>query len=195
MRGLRWQDVDLDKRELHVRQRADRFNAIGKPKSEAGERIVPLPPMIVNTLREWRLASPRPLTGDVASDGEAIREEMKPSQLVFPNLKGKIETIAKIVNRGLHPAQIAAGVTVTVTGADGEPVTKVKYSGLHALRHFYASCCINRKQDGGLGLPPKMVQERLGHSTIALTMNTYSHLFPRADDANEMASAEAALLR
>jgi integrase len=34
IRGLRWQDVDLDKRELHVRQRADRYSAIGKPKSE-----------------------------------------------------------------------------------------------------------------------------------------------------------------
>jgi integrase len=38
LRGLRWQDVDLAKRELHVRQRADRYLAIGKPKSESGER-------------------------------------------------------------------------------------------------------------------------------------------------------------
>ena len=34
LRGLRWADVDLEKRELHVRQRADRYSAIGKPKSE-----------------------------------------------------------------------------------------------------------------------------------------------------------------
>ena len=34
LRGLRWSDVDLKKGELHVRQRADRWNAIGKPKSE-----------------------------------------------------------------------------------------------------------------------------------------------------------------
>ena len=37
LRGLRWQDIDLNKRKLHVRQRADRFNDIGKPKTEAGE--------------------------------------------------------------------------------------------------------------------------------------------------------------
>jgi integrase len=36
LRGLRWADVDLEKRELHVRQRADRFNEFGKPKSESG---------------------------------------------------------------------------------------------------------------------------------------------------------------
>lgn len=75
----------------------------------------------------------------------------------------------------------------------GRPILRAKYTGIHALRHFYASWLINRKEDGGLGLPPKSVQERLGHSTIALTMGIYSHLFPRTDDASELASAEAAL--
>jgi integrase len=69
-----------------------------------------------------------------------------------------------------------------------------KYTGLHTLRHFYASWCINRQQDGGLGLPAKAVQERLGHSTIALTMDVYGHLFPRGDDAEELAAAERSLL-
>ena len=44
LRGLRWQDVDLKKGELQVHQRADRYNVIGKPKSKAGHRIVPLGP-------------------------------------------------------------------------------------------------------------------------------------------------------
>ena len=59
LRGLRWADVDFERGELHVRQRADCFNAIGRPKSESGERTVPLPPMLVNTLREHRLACPK----------------------------------------------------------------------------------------------------------------------------------------
>ena len=59
LRGLRWDDVDLEAKELHVRQRADRYNEMGKPKSKAGERVIPLGPMVVNTLREWRLACPR----------------------------------------------------------------------------------------------------------------------------------------
>ena len=41
LRGLRWADVDLKANEIHVRQRADRYNEIGKPKSAAGERVVP----------------------------------------------------------------------------------------------------------------------------------------------------------
>ena len=60
---------------------------------------------------------------------------------------------------------------------------------MHCLRHFYAKWCINRQKDGGLGLPPKNVQERLGHSTIAMTLDVYGHLF-RADEAEELDAAE-----
>jgi integrase len=197
LRGLRWSDVDLDRREIHVRQRADRFNDIGRPKSEAGERTVPMPPLVANTLREWRLACPRPRTGEKDAAGDWLVEEMRPEQLVFPNGQGKVESLSNIMQRGFLPAQVAAGVVVDTgeKGGEGQPIVRAKYSGLHALRHFYASWLINRREDGGLGLPAKMVQERLGHSTITLTMDTYGHLFPRADDAAELANAEAALLQ
>jgi len=87
-----------------------------------------------------------------------------------------------------QPAQLAAGVTSPVfdnhgrpkRDQHGKPMVTAKYPGLHALRHFYASWCINRKVDGGLELPPKLVQERLGHATITMTMDVYGHLFPRA---------------
>jgi integrase len=69
---------------------------------------------------------------------------------------------------------------------------KPKYS-LHALRHFYASWCINRRADGGLELPPKTVQTRLGHASIVMTLDRYGHLFPTHDDGNELAAAERAL--
>ena len=65
--------------------------------------------------------------------------------------------------------------------ADG----KAKYTGMHALRHFYASWCINRTEDGGLGLPPKNVQERLGHASITITLDRYGHLF-KGDDPGEL---------
>src|SRR6185436_16249943 len=106
---------------------------IGKPKSAAGERVVPFGKFVANSLKEWKLACPK-------SGGD----------LVFPNGAGKVESLANIINRGLIPTQAAAGV-VTKEG-------KARYTGLHALRHFYASWCINRPADGGLGLPPKIVQ-------------------------------------
>jgi len=91
---------------------------------------------------------------------------------------------------------IAAGVAVDTgeVDKDGQPITEAKYKGLHALRHFHAPWLVSRPQDGGLGLPPKVVQERMGHSSVVLTGDVYGHLFPRGDDAGELAAAEAALL-
>jgi integrase len=140
--------------------------------------------MVVNTLREWKLAGPK---GDLG--------------LVFPNGEGNVEWHGNIINRGLIPTLIAAGITVpkldktTQPKKDeqGDPEVTAKYTGLHQLRHFYASWCINRRQDGGLELPPKIVQERLGHSSITMTMDVYGHLFPRKDDAEELAAAEREL--
>src|SRR5262245_3156407 len=110
LRGLRWGDVDLRGGELHVRQRADRYGKIGRPKSAAGKRTVPLPPMLVSALREHRLASPK--------------NEL---DLVFANSRGGIEQRNTIVERGLHPAQIAPGV---VNDDD-----RAQYPGLHNLPH------------------------------------------------------------
>jgi integrase len=77
----------------------------------------------------------------------------------------------------LVPAQIAAGVSFEIAGAHGKPVARAKYPGLHSLRHFFANWCINQKVDGGLELPTKVVQERLGHSTIAMTLDVYGLSF------------------
>lgn len=177
LRGLRWSNVDLTRRELHVRERADEYKKLGRPKSASGERTVPLTPMVMKTLREWKLQCPNGELG-----------------LVFPTTKGGIAGLQSIVRSGFVPVQIAARVTVDVPGAHGAVIKRAKYPGLHALRHFYASWCINRRADGGLELPPKVVQERLGHSTIAMTLDVYGHLFPRHDDSEELAAAERTLL-
>jgi integrase len=163
LRGLRWQDIDFKKAELHVRQRADAYNTIGPPKSEAGERTIPIPPATLQALKDWKKKCPR-------------------GELVFPNGDGNVENHANIVTRGLAPTLVEAGVT--------DPGGAAKYTGLHALRHFFASWCINRRVDGGLELPLKLVQERLGHSNISMTADTYGHLFPRGDDSAELAAGE-----
>ena len=56
----------------------------------------------------------------------------------------------------------------------------------------FASWCINRHVDGGLELPLKLVQTRLGHASIQMTADRYGHLFPRGDDGAELAAAETA---
>lgn len=188
IRGLRWSDVNIEGREVRVHQRADRFNQIGKPKSEAGERTVPIP------LLAWNAHSRGQAEG---CRWKHLTEEIRPEQLIFPNSLGKVESLSKIMQRGCQPSQIRAGVSVQTgeTDKDGNPISNAKYTGFHSLQHFYASWCINRREDGGPSLPPKMVQEGLGHSSITLTMDTYGHLFPRNDDAEQLAASELALLR
>ena len=74
LRGLHWHDVDFKHHKLHVHQRADRYNTLGPLKSAGSERAIPLAPVLVNTLREWKLACPKGELG-----------------LVFPNGAGRIE--------------------------------------------------------------------------------------------------------
>jgi integrase len=184
LRGLRWKDVDLKGEKIHVAQRADRLNQIGRPKTAAGDREIPLRPVVLQALREWKLKCPR-----------------SERDLVFPNGDGGIENLSNILQRGFQPAQVAAGVTVRVKDEhgkpvrdeEGNPVLAAKYYGLHSLRHFNASWLINRKADGGLELPPKEVQTRLGHSNIAMTMDVYGHLFPRRREDVELTDLERSL--
>jgi integrase len=167
LRGLRWSDVDLKTGTVHVRQRADAWGTIGQPKTHTGQRAIPIGPFVANTLKEWKLAGQN-------------------GALAFPDCDGAPVVHKTMQHAGYWPAQRAAGVV----DAKGNP----KYPGLHALRHFFASWCINRRKDGGLELPIKTVQQRLGHSTIVMTSDTYGHLFPRGDDTEELAAAERALL-
>lgn len=171
LRGLRWKDVNLKRGEISVNQRADQFKAIGPTKSEAGVRTIPVPPVVTSALKEHKLRQAPGVT------------------LVVANPDGQPRSHANIIAKGLKPAMLRAGVAV---GAGDE--VAAKYTGLHALRHFYASWLINRKEDGGLGLPVKMVQERMGHASIVMTMDTYGHLFPRSDDGTELAQAANNLL-
>jgi integrase len=117
LRGLTWADIDLADATLTVRQRADFENRIGDPKSGAGKRDVPLVPIVVNTLREWKFACPK-----------------GPLDLVFPNTRGNVQSHTYILYHGLGPIEQAAGLS---------PDRKPKY-GLHAFRHAAASLFIEQ---------------------------------------------------
>ena len=139
LRGLTWTDVDLKRGELHVRKRADYYNAIGRPKSASSERTI---------------RSPRCWSTRCANGSSRVRKSEL--DFVFPSGSGRVQYLSEIVQRGFWPAQIAAGI-VSEAG-------KPKYRGLHSLRHFYASWCINRRVDGGLELPLKLVQRQFEHA-------------------------------
>jgi integrase len=118
LRGLRWQDVDFDQRQINVAQRADIFRKIGRLKSKSAYRSIPCPSIVLNALREWKLQCPK---GDLG--------------LVFPSGTGNVDSLSNIKYRGFEPLQRAAGV-VDAEGA-------AKY-GMHALRHACASLWIEQ---------------------------------------------------
>jgi integrase len=86
---------------------------MGQTKSKAGKRDIPLAPMVVNTLRAWRLAN----VGD----------------LVFPTGTGNVRALSNVYRLFWTPLQIKCGLTDESGGA--------RY-GFHMLRHAAASLFI-----------------------------------------------------
>ena len=85
-RGLLWENVDFEEGYLHIRQRADRFNEIGEPKSEAAVRSVPMGPVVANTLKRWKLRCPHGEMG-----------------LVFPSKQGLVLNYQNMWARDFQP--------------------------------------------------------------------------------------------
>jgi integrase len=164
LRGLRWTDVDWKGGKIKVRQAMTRYRKKKDPKSHAGTRDVPVIPRVLNALSKWK-----------AEHGD--------HELVFATANGTPIDQANLLRRVLYPAVRAAALLI-----DG----KEKYD-LHSLRHFFASLCINRKAQGGLELPPKDVQIRMGHSSVAFTLDRYGHLFPSKDEKADLAAVERKL--
>jgi integrase len=165
LRGLCWGDVDLDQGTIHVRQRADAWRHMGAPKSAAGTRDIPLTPMVINALRQWRATCPK---------GEL--------DLVFPNGAGNVESQSNILGRVWGPLQ----QTCAITDGDG----KERYT-FHSLRHAAASLFIAhlgwtpKRVQSVLGHASiVMTYDRYGHLFAA----------DHAGDREAMARLEAAII-
>lgn len=166
LRGLRKDNVDLKRGEIHITQRADQWGVIGSPKSEAGSRTIPIPPVLVAELRKWMLRAPRSDLG-----------------LLFPNSDGGVRLHSNLLNREYWPAQVKAGLVRPAPAAgDDEPRSRARYD-FHALRHYAASAWIKQRVD------LKRLTTWLGHSSVQITLDTYGHLI--RDDLGDAAIAAA----
>lgn len=91
----------------------------------------------------------------------------------------------------LEAERIGAGMPAVAADVGSEPLpghTTLSRTGMHDLRHFYASLLIPH------GESVKTVQARLGHAFAVETLDTYSHLWPDSDDRTREA-VDAVLLR
>jgi len=152
LRALRWENVDFDAAVIRVREGADQMGRIQTTKTLAGVRDIPLAPVVVHELRKWKLASQK-----LSRDG-----------LVFVGNRGRMiqpaciqQSFARLQRRAFEDAR-ALPEKPFFPGA--------KYN-FHQLRHAAASLLIET------GLPPKRIQQIMGHSTISMTFDRYGHLF------------------
>jgi integrase len=147
--ALRWSDVDLDKRVVAVRRTLTRGQngfTYGEPKSRAGRRSIALPASCVNALRKHRT---RQLERRLLAGAD-----WQDNDLVFEGGTGE----------GIYPNTLLRTFNRLATRL-GLPVIR-----FHDARHTAATLALAE------GIHPKIVQERLGHSNIAMTLDRYSHV-------------------
>ena len=152
--GLRWVDVDLDAGRVSPRRPrvvVDYQVIVSEPKTAKGRRSLVLDPVTLAALRRHRAHQ--------AEERVAAGPLWQDSGLVFtwPD------------RSPIHPQRFSAWFEQHAHAA-GLP--KIR---LHDVRHSYASAAL------AAGIPAKVVSERLGHATIAITMDTYGHVLPGLD--------------
>lgn len=171
LRGLLWRYVNLKDGVIEVRQRADFRNEIGDPKSEAGNRSVPVPSAVILLLKEWKLACPK------TADG-----------LVFPTESGTVIYHSNLYQQFWKPLLRELGFMDLVQDANGNEIERPRYT-FHHLRHAAASLFVEANWT------PKKVQSVMGHSSIQVTYDIYGHLWKDTEsDAKAVAQIEANLL-
>lgn len=153
--ALRWKNVDLHKGLLRVVESLEQTKSgliFKTPKSAKGRRSIALSPVVVQELRRHKR--------EQTTHRLALGPVYQNNDLVFPRADGtpwppnQVSTLFKHLVRG----------------------TALEWANLHTLRHTHATDLLRE------GIHPKVVSEQLGHSTVALTLDVYSHVMPSMQD-------------
>ncbi len=163
--ALRWDDADLERGTLRVGRSLTREKGrylMGDTKTKKGRRRVNLTPRTVAALKAHRK---RQLEERVRYAG--LHEDR---DLIFSTQTGAIVSPENLIKRSFKPLLKRAGLP------------EIRF---HDLRHTCATTLL------GWSVHPKLVQELLGHATVAMTLDTYSHYLPSMGDQAGGAMGEA----
>ncbi len=154
--GLHWEDVDLEAGALRVRRALAQTNdgpVLTAPKGAKSRRRIKLTGAAVEALKRHK----------AAQNAERLRFGglWEDRGLVFPNRTGRFLSPSLLTDGPLKRPLERAGLS---------PIR------FHDLRHTCATILLSR------GVHAKLVQELLGHATISITLDTYSHVLPGMDD-------------
>lgn len=164
--ALRWQDVDLILAEISVNRSLhllkDNTYVFRSPKTAKARRTIALPPSSSLILQDHYVTC-----RDLSSK---LDVPFNDDTLVFCHIEN---------GKPLRPDTVTRAWALTSIKA------KLKHIRLHDARHSHASLMLKQ------GIHPKIVQERLGHSSIAITTDTYSHVTPGLQQAAAKSFDEA----
>ncbi len=150
--ALRWSDIDFQANVLFVRHTINRYPGHGyvegDPKTKSSRRKIVLPNIVMEALKDQR-----PMQDETRKKAGAKWVE---NNLIFTNRQGGYLNPNGVLH-AFHRILDAAGLP---------------HMRFHDLRHSAATILLT------MGVHPKVVQELLGHSTISMTMDTYSHVLP-----------------
>ena len=161
--GLRWSDLDLDGGRASIVQTVVVVGhkvKLGAPKTARGRRAVSLDPSTVAELRAWK------------------KRQLEERMMLGSGYRDHGLVFAKVDGEPFHPERFSREFDRRVTRWHLPKLT------LHGVRHTWATQALQA------GVHPRVVQERLGHSTIAVTLGIYSHVTATLHDeaANLVAS-------
>ena len=165
MLALRWQDVDMESAVMSVRRTLTRSGGkvvFGEPKTKKSRRSIRLTPQAVEALRSHLERQ--------LEDMEILGDHYQDQGLVFTTNTGG----------PINPSNLRQRSFAQLLKRAGLP-----HMRFHDLRHTCATLLLSR------GVHPKFVQELLGHATIAITLDTYSHVMPSMGDATAKAMEDA----
>jgi integrase len=147
--GLRWDDVDFDRRRLAIQRAVVVVGyemQIAEPKTARGRRSVSIDPTTAAVLAAYRKRQ--------LEERMAWGPAWEDTGYVFTSEDGRL----------LHPQHVTV-VFKRLAKAAGLPPIR-----LHDLRHTAATLALTA------GIHPKVVSERLGHASVGITLDTYSHV-------------------
>jgi len=154
--GLRWEDVDLERGTVTVRRTLQRLPGEGigyrEPKTARSQRTMPLGSTALETLRRLR------------------RRQLEERLALGPAYQDRGAVLSTTLGTPLDGGNLRRAFYRLVRQAG---LTALRF---HDLRHTHASLLLAR------GVHPKVVSERLGHASIAITLDTYSHVLPNLQE-------------
>jgi integrase len=150
--ALRWSDIDLDQRIVSINRTLEKSREGGlrfkRPKTAKSRRTISLAEITASALRQHRV------------------EQAKLLLRLGVGWDDDGLVCIKSPGQPINPNTLTSGFASFIASGD---LPKVRF---HDLRHTHATHLLRA------GVHPKIAQERLGHATIAVTLDLYSHVMP-----------------